>query len=129
MSTTATLSTTDIATDLVALCREGKNLEAIAKYYSGDIVSVESASAPGMPAEMKGIDAIRGKSEWWMENHEVHSGLANGPYVGDNQFAVEFIYDVTFKPTGKRMQMHEMGLYTVANGKIVHEHFFYKTGA
>jgi hypothetical protein len=25
--------------------------------------------------------------------------------------------------------MHEMGLYTVANGKIVHEHFFYNAGA
>jgi ketosteroid isomerase-like protein len=129
MATTATLSTTDIATDLVALCRQGKHLEVLSKYYSDDIVSVESASAPGMPAEMKGIEAIRGKNQWWMENHEVHSGKVNGPFVGDNQFAVEFTFDVTFKPTGKRMQMNEMGLYTVNGGKIVHEHFYYPTGA
>jgi ketosteroid isomerase-like protein len=128
MSTTATLSTTDIATDLVALCRQGKHLEAVSKHYSDDIVSVESASAPGMPAEMKGIDAIRGKNQWWTENHEVHSAKVNGPFVGENQFAVEFAFDVTFKPTGKRMQMNEMGLYTVDGGKVVHEHFYYPTG-
>jgi len=123
------MSVADIANDLVALCREGKNLEAVDKYYADDIVSVESASGPGMPAEMKGIDAIRGKNAWWMENHEVHSGVANGPYVGENQFAVEFKYDVTNKPSGKRMQIDEMALYTVKNGKIVHEHFYYNPGS
>jgi multidrug efflux pump subunit AcrB len=35
--------------------------------------------------------------------------------------------DVTFKPTGKRNAMEEMALYTVNDGKIVHEQFFYKT--
>lgn len=121
------MSTTEIAQDLVNLCRAGKNMEAIDKYYSDNIVSVESMSAPGMPAEMKGIDAVRGKNQWWLENHEIHSGEANGPYVGDNKFAVEFKYDVTQKASGKRMQMNEMALYTVEGGKIVHEHFFYPT--
>ena len=46
------MSIADIANDLVALCREGKNLEAVDKYYANDIVSVESASGPDMPAEM-----------------------------------------------------------------------------
>jgi hypothetical protein len=123
------MSTSAIANDLVALCREGKNLEAIEKYYSNDIVSVESASSPDMPAEMRGIDAIKGKNKWWFENHEIHSAEANGPYVGENQFAVEFKIDFTFRPTGKRAQMSEMGLYTVKDGKIVHEHFYYNAGA
>jgi ketosteroid isomerase-like protein len=123
------MSTADIANGLVDLCREGKNLEAIEKYYSDDIVSVESASAPGMPAEMSGIEAIKGKNKWWLDNHEIHSAEANGPYVGKDQFAVEFKIDVTFKPTGKRMQIDEMALYTVKNGKIVHEHFYYNPGA
>jgi ketosteroid isomerase-like protein len=123
------MSTADIANDLVALCREGKNMEAIKKYYADDIVSVESASGPDMPAEMKGIEAIKGKNQWWFENHEVHSAEANGPYVGENQFAVEFNFDFTHKPSGKRMKMSEMALYTVKNGKIVHEHFYYNPGA
>ena len=123
------MSTADIANDLVALCRAGKNMEAIEKYYADDIVSVESASSPEMPAEMKGIDAIKGKNQWWLENHEIHNATANGPFVGENQFAVEFSFDVTNKPSGRRMQMSEMALYTVKNGKIVHEHFYYNPGS
>ncbi len=123
------MSTAEVAKGLVDLCRKNKNMEAIEKYYSDNIVSVESMSAPGMPAEMKGLQAVKGKNQWWLDNHEIHSAQANGPYIGENQFAVEFNYDVTNKPSGKRMQMNEMALYTVEGDKIVHEHFFYKTGA
>ncbi len=122
------MSTAEIAKDLVNLCREGKHLEAISKYYSNDIVSVESASAPNMPAEMKGIDAVKGKNQWWLENHEIHSSQADGPYIGEKEFAVHFQFDVTQKPTGKRFQMQEMALYQVEGGKIVREHFFYNPG-
>ena len=119
------MSIAEIATGLVDLCREGKNLEAIEKYYSDAIVSVESAAPPGMSAETKGIEAVRGKNKWWLDNHEVHNAEINGPYVGEKQFAVEFKYDVTQKGSGKRFQMSEMALYTVKDGKIAHEHFYY----
>jgi hypothetical protein len=123
-------SVAEVAHDLIELCRQHKYTEAIEKYYSPEIVSVESGSGPGMPAEMRGLEAIEGKTKWWVENHEVHSAEANGPFLGDgNQFAIQFKYDITHKQSGKRMQMNEMALYTVKNGKIVHEHFFYPTGA
>ncbi len=122
------MSITEIANGLVDLCRQGKNMEAIEKYYSDKIVSVESGSSPDVPAEMKGIEAIKGKNQWWLDNHEVHSEEANGPFVGEKQFAVEFKMDVTQKASGKRFHMREMALYTVEGGKIVHEHFFYNMG-
>lgn len=127
MTATATpAATAAVAQELVSLCRAGRNLDAIDKLYSPKIVSVESMGNEEMPAEMTGIDAIRGKNQWWLDNHEVHSSTANGPFVGDdNQFAVHYDYDVTFKPSGARMRMSEMALYTVENGKVVHEHFFY----
>ena len=99
-------------------------MEAVEKYYSDAIVSVESAEAPGMPAEMKGIDAIRGKHKWFFDNNEVHGQEVNGPFIGEKQFAVQSKTDVTQKASGKRVQMEEMGLYTVENGKIVREHFY-----
>jgi ketosteroid isomerase-like protein len=34
----------------------------------------------------------------------------------------------THKPSGRRMQMTEMALYTLKDGKIVHEHFYYNPG-
>lgn len=124
--TTATSSTTAaVAEELVALCRAGRNMDAIEAFYSPDIVSIESTGNEQMPATMSGIDAIREKNKWWTENNEVHSAEADGPFVGEDKFAVRYAFDVTFKPSGKRERMEEMALYTVDNGKIVREHFFY----
>ena len=120
---------TEIAKNLVDLCRQGKNMEVVDKYYSNEITSIESSGSPGMPAEMKGLEAIHQKHKWWNENHEVHSAEVNGPFVGENQFAVEFKFDATLKASGQRIQMSEMGLYTVQGGKIVREHFYYNAGA
>ena len=60
-----------------------------------------------------------------MKNHEVHSSTVEGPLVAGSYFAVTFKLDVTFKPEGRRFTMDEIGVYKVANGKIVHEEFFY----
>lgn len=38
---------------------------------------------------------------------------------------MQHIYETTFKPTGQRIGMREMALYTVKDGKIVREEFFY----
>jgi ketosteroid isomerase-like protein len=117
----------EIAHGLVDLCRKKKYMEAVEAYYSDNIVSVESATPPGGSPERHGIQAVKDATKWWLENHEIHSERVNGPFVGDKQFAVEFEFDVTNKPTGKRMKLQEMALYTVEGGKVVHEHFFYKT--
>ena len=125
---TATTSTAAVADELVSFCRAGRNADAINTLYSADIVSVESMGNESMPREMKGIDAIRGKNQWWGENNVVHAADVQGPFVGnDDKFAVYYNYDVTFKPTGKRNNMEEMALYTVKDGKIVREQFFYRT--
>ena len=34
-------------------------------------------------------------------------------------------FDVTFKPTGEKKSMNEMGLYEVENGKVIKETFYY----
>ena len=120
-------TTTAIAEELVSLCRAGRNLDAINSFYSPDIVSVESMGNEAMPREVKGIDAIRGKHKWWNENNEVHSSTVEGPFVGEDKFAVYYSYDITFKPMEKRNTMEEMALYTVKDGKIVREQFFYRT--
>lgn len=128
---TETSPVMDLANELANLCRQGKNLEAIEKFYSEDIVSVETCDMPEMPARMEGIDAIKGKNQWWMENHEVHGGDVKGPFPHDDRFILFLDYDITPKVgpmAGKRMQMQEAGLYTVADGKIVKEEFFYDMG-
>jgi ketosteroid isomerase-like protein len=116
---------------LVELCLAGKNMECIETMYSPDIVSVEAMGGPQMPAEMKGIDAVKGKATWWEANHEVHSAAVDGPYPHGDRFIATFKYDVTAKAgpmAGKRFPMNEGALYTVKDGKIVKEEFFYSMG-
>ena len=123
------MNANEIGQKMVELCREGKNLECINTYYAEDIESVEAAPPPGGERVAKGIDAVRGKNQWWAENHEIHSAQVNGPYPhGDDRFAVRFEYDITNKPSGQRMQMDEVGVFTLDGGKIVKEEFFYQTG-
>lgn len=121
MSTT-TASVEEVANDLVRLCQSGQWREATEKYYAETIVSVEAA---GPDRETRGLTAVKAKGQWWFDNHEVHGCQVEGPFVGGDKFVVRFTIDVTFKPTGLRNTMDELGIYTVADGKIVHEQFYY----
>ena len=117
------MSTQDIANDLVALCKAGKFDEAGEKYWADDVLSVEAM--PGDMAQMRGKEAVRGKGEWWADAHEIHASEVEGPYVNGDQFVVRFKMDLTQKASGERIKMDEVGLYTVKNGKIAEERFFY----
>ena len=125
------MSVSEIGEKMVALCREGKNLEALETLFSNDAESIEAQGNEQMPAEMKGLEALKKKNVWFVENHEIHGGNVKGPFPNGDRFSVIFDYDVTPKAgpmAGKRMQMEEVGLYTVEGGKIVREEFFYQGG-
>jgi ketosteroid isomerase-like protein len=119
------MSSANIAKDLVALCAAGKFSEAGETYWAEDVVSIEAMSPPDGDPASHGKAAARAKGEWWEGAHEVHSVEVEGPYLNGDQFTVRFQMDVTNKETGQRMQMDEHALYTVKDGKIVEERFFY----
>ena len=119
------MTTQEVANKLVQLCSEGKFDEAVQTLYGQDIVSVEAGAPPGGSRESKGLEAVKAKGEWWVANHEVHSVKVEGPLVASSHFAVTFKLDVTFKPEAKRFTMEEIGVYKVADGKVVYEEFFY----
>ena len=35
---------------------------------------------PGMDQTRRGIQAIKGKNQWWADNHEIHGGTVKGPF-------------------------------------------------
>ena len=113
----------EIAKDFTELLKQGDHNGAAEKYNADDIASYEAREGP--MAVSHGKEALRQKSQWWQENHEVHGGLVEGPYVNGDQFAVRFTFDITPKATGQRVTMDEVGLYTVKNGKIAEERFYY----
>ena len=116
------MDTKIIADAFTALCAKGALVEAGQTFWSDDIVSCEPM--PGDMAEIKGRAAVDAKGAWWYSNHEIHDVKVEGPYVHGHQFLVRFTMDVTPKG-GTRMKMDEMGLYSVLDGKIVEERFFY----
>ncbi|MDW5441767.1 nuclear transport factor 2 family protein [Polaromonas sp. SM01] len=122
------MTTMEIAKKLVELCKQGKNAEALDTLFADDVVSVEAVAMPGAQQEAKGLAAVKAKGEWWVNNHEVHSASVTGPWPHGDRFIVGFEFDVTNKPSGKRMKMAEAALYTVRNGKVVREEFFYDAG-
>ena len=118
----------EIARELVAGCREGREKENLGRLYAPDAVSVEGADMGGQGAKTHGLDGIRAKHEWWEGAHIIHGGAVEGPFThGEDRFAVIFDMDVENRATGQRMQMREVAVYHVAGGKIVREEFFYGT--
>lgn len=119
----------EIADALVSGCREGRETENLATLYADDAVSIEAASFGGQPREARGVEAIRGKHDWWAANFETHATSVDGPYLhGDDRFAVVFGIDTTSKADGTRTQMQEIAVYYVAGGRITREEFFSPTG-
>jgi SnoaL-like protein len=116
-------TTEEVATKLVDYCRKGEWMKAVDDLYAKDIVSVEPRAMENMPAEMRGLDQVRGKTEWWEKNLEVHSSKVGGPFVARDTFVVQFDVDVTEKASKNRMQMSEVGIYKVKDGKVAHEEF------
>ncbi|MEL6196248.1 MAG: SnoaL-like domain-containing protein [Pseudomonadota bacterium] len=117
------MDTRALATEFYEMLKENKHEEAQARFYSDDIRSIEPM--PGEHSDVTGKAALAEKYKWWEANTTIHDeGMGDGAKVHGDQFAITFWIDVTM--TGMdRMKMEEVGLYTVKDGKIVEERFFY----
>lgn len=117
----------DVARELVAGCREGREAENLDKLYAEDAVSVEAADM-GQGRETVGRDGIRGKHDWFASMYDQVSGETSDPMPhGDDRFAVIFDMKMRKRETGEIEEMRDIGVYTVKDGKIVREEFFYPT--
>ena len=122
------MNTEQVGEKVVELVRKQAWHEAVDTLYDKEIVSVEARTQDGSSPETTGIKGVRGKVDWWLENMQVHSFKANGPFVAHDRFVVQYDADVTEKNSNKRFQLSEVGVYTVKNGKIVREEFLPRSG-
>ncbi|MEL6620262.1 MAG: nuclear transport factor 2 family protein [Pseudomonadota bacterium] len=119
------MSLNDIATKLVAGCRDGTAHANLSRLYAADAVSVEPVDH-GMGREAHGLEAIKGKHDWWDANFEMLGGDISDPFPhGDDRFAVIFEIKVKNKQNGEVSDMKEVAVYHVADDRIVREEFFY----
>jgi len=123
-TTTEVMSTTEIANRLVELCSKGDYETAQKELFADDAVSIEPHGTPDFQQETKGLDAIIEKGKKWAGMVEEYHGMkVSQPVVGGQSFACTMYMDVTMKGQG-RMQMTELCVYNVKDGKIVSEQFF-----
>jgi hypothetical protein len=111
-----------IAKEFAALIRAGKSDEVEKKWLAPGIESVEGV---GVSMAWTGKKAVLTKYRGWEADHEIHSMKLEGPWVGATGFALRFHLEATQLSTGQRIEMEEVAVYTVRNGKVVREEFHF----
>ncbi len=118
------MTTVEIANRLVELCKKGDFEGAQKELFAEDAVSIEPHGNADFQKETHGLDAIIQKGKKWSEMvEEYHGGQVSEPMVAGDSFAVTMTMGVTMKGA-KRMDMTELCIYHVKDGKIVSEQFF-----
>src|SRR6266516_7244237 len=118
------MSTQEIANRLVELCRKGDFEEALTDLFSDDAMSIEPYATPAFEKETKGMKAIKEKGEKWNSMvQEMHGITVSDPLIATNSFVCTMRLNVTMKERG-HMDMTELCVYQVKDGKIVSEQFF-----
>jgi hypothetical protein len=120
------MSVHTVAGKFMELCSRGKHFEVMRTMYAPEMVSVE-----GDGRETVGKEPVIHKSEVFQGANDILSQDLRGPYFcGDadansGKFAVYTSIAFAPKAGGARVTHDEVGLYTVKNGLITREEFFY----
>lgn len=118
------MTTTDVANRFNELAQTGQWDKIQGELFAENAVSIEPENSPGLKT-VTGLEAIRQKGEEFNKAvEEMHGGYCKEPAVAGKHFSVAMGMDVTMKGMG-RVQMDEIAVYKVKDGKIVKEQFFY----
>src|SRR5690349_20894049 len=118
------MTTKEVAARFNELAKQEKWFEIHDELFADNVKSIEPAGSPYMP-DAEGRTTVRKKADDFVSRiREVHSLATGEPIVTGNHFAVTREKDLTVEPHG-RIQIHEIMLYEVKDGKIVLEQFFY----
>ncbi len=120
----AVMTTKDVANRFNELAQTGQFDKIQDELYADDAESIEPPNAPGLKS-VKGLAAIKEKGKQFNEMvEEMHGGSSTAPVVGGRFFSVGMTMDCTMKGMG-RINMEEIAVYEVKDGKIVKEEFFF----
>ncbi|HEY0651908.1 MAG TPA: nuclear transport factor 2 family protein [Chryseosolibacter sp.] len=118
------LSTQEIAKRFHELAQQEKWFEIQDEFFADNVKSIDPPNSPYF-GNAEGKSQVRKKGEDFVKRIEVfHSGHTTEPLVIGNHFTVGRSKDMTVQGHG-RIQINEIMLYEVKDGKIVLEQFFY----
>lgn len=115
-----------IANDYAAMLAAGEALAAARKYWAEDIVCLAPDEQPSsQPVLATGKAAALARLALWLEGNATAEVLIDGPFITGDQFALFIDMEITRRATGAREPFSEFATYTVRDGQIVEERFFY----
>jgi ketosteroid isomerase-like protein len=119
-----TMTTREVAARFYELAKQEKWFDIQDELFADHVKSVDPEHSPYFPyAEGKAI--VRKKGEDFVKRIEaVHKAVTTEPIVAGHHFAVGRDKDITVQGHG-RIQINQIMLYEVKDGKIVLEQFFY----
>ena len=121
---TTTLTIQEVARRFNELAQQGKWFEIQDEFFADDVKSIDPPNSPYF-GNAEGKSEVRKKGEDFVKRIEAfHSGSTTEPLVTGNHFTVGRSKDMTVQGHG-RIQISEIMLYEVRDGKIVLEQFFY----
>jgi limonene-1,2-epoxide hydrolase len=123
-SNKATMTTQEVVARFCELARQEKWFDIQDELFADDVKSIDPPHSPYF-GYAEGKAAVRKKGEDWVKRIEAaHKRYTSEPVVAGNHFVVGREVDITVQGIG-RIQINELMLYEVRNGKIVLEQFFY----
>jgi hypothetical protein len=118
------MTTEEVAARFRELALQEKWFEIQEELFSDDVKSIDPLGSPYM-GYAEGKVAVRKKGEDFVKDiQQAHKFRTTEPLVCGNHIAVGREMDLTVKGHG-RIQLNEIMLYEVKNGRIVSEQFFY----
>jgi hypothetical protein len=114
----------EVALQFHELAQQEKWFEIQERFFSDDVRSIEPSHSPYF-TNAEGKTLVRKKGEDWVKRIEAaYRRHTTQPVVAGNHFAVGREVDIMVNGLG-RIQINELMLYEVKDGKIVSEQFFY----
>ena len=125
-TTQKTITTQQVADRFNELAQQEKWFEIQEELFDDDVRSIDPEGSPYMK-NARGKAAVREKGMNFVSKiTDVHHRFTTPPVLAGNHFAVGREVDITHSDFG-RIQLNEIMLYEVRDGKIVLEQFFYST--
>ncbi len=116
----------EVARDFTDMLRQGQFVAARERFWAADVRSIEPHDLPdGIAAEVSGIDAARAKTIRWFGSRHVHDLSIDGPFVTGNQFALFLDMMIAGQLSGADQPFAEIAIFTVRDGQISEERYFY----
>ncbi len=116
----------DVARDFTALLRAGQFEAAGEQFWADNVTSAEPADLSGrVPAFVSGIEAARNKIKARYGAGRIDDLGIDGPFITGDQFALFLDMLVIDPASGKAQPFTEIAVFTVRDGRIIEERFFY----